>query len=53
VELQPAGDGTRLILTEQGVFLDGMDNVKQREQGTHGLLDKLEAELTRERAISS
>ena len=52
VALQPAGDGTRLILTEQGVFLDGMDNVKQREQGTHGLLDKLEAELARERAIS-
>ena len=52
VELRPAGDGTRLILTEQGVFLDGMDNVKQREQGTHGLLDKLEAELARERAIS-
>jgi uncharacterized protein YndB with AHSA1/START domain len=52
VEFRSSGDGTRLILTEHGVFLDDLDNVKAREQGTHGLLDKLEAELTRERTIS-
>jgi uncharacterized protein YndB with AHSA1/START domain len=48
LELAPAGDGTRLLLTEQGVFLDGIDNVSQREHGTRSLLDNLEAELARE-----
>lgn len=50
LELRPEGAGTRLILTEQGVFLDGLDNVAAREQGTHGLLDKLGVELGREAA---
>ena len=43
VELKPDGAGTRLIFTEQGVFLDGTDWVATREQGSHGLLDKLGA----------
>ena len=47
VELKPAGIGTRLIFTEQGVFLDGHDNVDQREAGSQALLDKLAAELAR------
>ncbi len=47
VELTPAGAGTRLIYTEQGVFLDGYDNVADREGGTRDLLDNLEAELRR------
>jgi uncharacterized protein YndB with AHSA1/START domain len=35
-------DGTtRLILTEQGVFLDGHDTAAQREEGTRSLLDAL------------
>ncbi|MBW7455475.1 SRPBCC domain-containing protein [Paenibacillus sepulcri] len=41
VEVEPAGSGTRLIYTEQGVYLDGHDSPAQREQGTHDLLDKL------------
>jgi uncharacterized protein YndB with AHSA1/START domain len=45
VEFQPSGTGTRLIFTEQGVFLDGTDSAAQREQGTQGVLDKLGAAL--------
>ena len=45
VEFKPDGAGTRLIFTEQGVFLDGTDSAATREQGTHGLLDKLGAAL--------
>jgi uncharacterized protein YndB with AHSA1/START domain len=33
--------GTRLIVTEQGVFLDGLDNNAQRQQGVAELLDAL------------
>jgi uncharacterized protein YndB with AHSA1/START domain len=47
VEFLPAGDGTRLVLTEQGVFLDGLDNVESREQDTAGLLDMLGEALSR------
>ncbi len=36
---------TQLILTEQGVFLDGHDTVAQREEGTRSLLDSLAASL--------
>lgn len=32
---------TLLVLTEQGVFLDGRDTVAQREEGTRSLLDSL------------
>jgi uncharacterized protein YndB with AHSA1/START domain len=45
VEFKPDGSGTRLIFTEQGVFLDGTDSAATREQGSHGLLDKLGAAL--------
>lgn len=41
VELQPDGDGTRLVITEQGVFLDGYDGAAERGQGTGVLLDML------------
>jgi uncharacterized protein YndB with AHSA1/START domain len=41
VELKPAGGGTRLIYTEQGVFLDGYDDAGSRERGTKDLLDNL------------
>jgi uncharacterized protein YndB with AHSA1/START domain len=50
VELKPDDDGTRLTLTEQGAFLDGLDSSDQREQGTGGLLDALGAEVEREPA---
>jgi uncharacterized protein YndB with AHSA1/START domain len=43
--LAPAGAGTRLIYTEQGVFLDGYDDAGSRERGTRDLLDTLEAFL--------
>jgi hypothetical protein len=42
--------GTRLIYTEQGVFLDGYDNPAERECRTRALLDNLGAELQREPA---
>lgn len=41
VELTPEGDGTRLVFTEKGAFLDGHDTPEQREQGTGQLLDML------------
>lgn len=47
VELKPAGAGTRMIFTEQAVFLDGFDDAGGREKGTRALLDKLEAALRR------
>jgi uncharacterized protein YndB with AHSA1/START domain len=45
VELRPEGAKTRLMFTEQGVFLDGYDDAGRREQGTHHLLDALGASL--------
>lgn len=50
IELGPAGTGTRLVFTEQGVFLDGYDDAASREQGTRWLLDKLDQALSHERA---
>ncbi len=45
VEFEPAGSGTRLIFTEQDVFLDGHDKVEYREHGTKELLNSLDAAL--------
>jgi uncharacterized protein YndB with AHSA1/START domain len=36
---------TQLVLTEQGVFLDGHDTAAEREEGTRSLLDSLAAIL--------
>ncbi len=47
VEFKPAGAGTHLTFTEQGAFLDGHDNVAQREAGTRELLEALGEELKR------
>ncbi|NGQ95736.1 polyketide cyclase [Brevibacillus sp. SYP-B805] len=41
VEFKQEDGGTKLIFTEQGVFLDGHDTPEQREHGTKELLDKL------------
>ena len=41
VEFKPTGDGTRLVFTEQGAFLDGLDQPDRREDGTGTLLDHL------------
>lgn len=47
VELRPAaGGGTDFTLTEQGVYLDGLDNSAQRRQGTEDLLAALEKSLS-------
>ena len=48
VEFKADGGGTRLIFTEQGAFLDGLDTADQRRQGTGTLLDTLGQELRRE-----
>jgi uncharacterized protein YndB with AHSA1/START domain len=52
IEFTPAERGTRLVLTEQGVFLDATDKVEYREHGTGELLDKLALAL-RETAASA
>lgn len=44
-ELKAAGRGTRLILTEQGMFLDGYEDAGSREHGSGFLLDALGASL--------
>ena len=41
VELIPEGSATRMVYTEQGVYLDGLDNPELREAGTRELLDAL------------
>ena len=45
LELKPAGTGTRLIVTEQGAFLDGYDDAGARQHGTGMLLDRLGVSL--------
>jgi uncharacterized protein YndB with AHSA1/START domain len=45
IELEAAGPGTRLAITEQGAFLDGYDDAGSREHGTGLLLDRLGASL--------
>ena len=44
-EFKPEGKGTRLIFTEQGVYLDG--NVSGRIEGTEAMLVTLGEELAR------
>ena len=47
VEFRPGeAGGTRLVLTEQGAFLDGREEPAWREQGTATQLDALAKELT-------
>jgi uncharacterized protein YndB with AHSA1/START domain len=44
IEVRPAdGGGTDFVLTEQGVYLDGLDNPAQRRHGTEELLNALDA----------
>jgi uncharacterized protein YndB with AHSA1/START domain len=45
MELQADGSRTRLMVTEQGAFLDGYDDAGSREHGTGFLLDALGASL--------
>jgi uncharacterized protein YndB with AHSA1/START domain len=50
IELEPAGEGTRLTLTEQGAYLDAFDDPSLRERGTRDLLDALAAYVEPARA---
>jgi uncharacterized protein YndB with AHSA1/START domain len=47
VELAPTPGGTRLVMTEQGAYLDGLDKNEQRREGTEQFLDNLAAYLSR------
>ena len=45
MEFKPNGTGTKFVLTEQGIFLDGYDDAGERERGTLELLGQLETYL--------
>jgi uncharacterized protein YndB with AHSA1/START domain len=45
MQLEDEGGGTKLLVTEQGAFLDGYDDAGSREHGTKLLLDALGASL--------
>lgn len=48
IEFRPEGKGTQLVVTEHGAFLDGLDNVEQRQAGTEWLMNQLGEELKRQ-----
>jgi uncharacterized protein YndB with AHSA1/START domain len=48
IEFFPAAKGTRLQVTEYGLYLDGLDNVDQRRDGTSSLMDQLGAFLDKQ-----
>ena len=52
VEFKPEGAGTRLIFTEQDVFLDGIESAENRKRGTRALLEHLDTALRREPAAA-
>ena len=41
IEIRPEGDGTKLVLTEYGDYLDGHEDGGSREHGTNFLMDQL------------
>jgi uncharacterized protein YndB with AHSA1/START domain len=46
LQIKPEGKGgVRLLVDEQGAFLDGYDDVGKREKGTRDLLEKIAASL--------
>ncbi len=45
IQFHKAVKGTRLVVTEQGTFLDGYEDAGSREHGTGLLLDQLGASL--------
>ncbi|MDR3475829.1 MAG: SRPBCC family protein [Devosia sp.] len=48
IEFEARGAGTRMKITEYGLFLDGLDNVEQRKAGTVGLIEQLAVFLGKE-----
>lgn len=53
VELVADGDGTRLVYTEKGAYLDGHDTPDQRQAGTEQIFDALGAALSAPAGTSS
>ena len=49
-EFLAEGSGTRLVYTEQGAYLDDLDQARSREQGCAALFDSLGREVARARA---
>ena len=47
VEIVADRDGAKLTYTEQGAFLDGIDRIEAREEGTAWILDNLGTYLKR------
>jgi uncharacterized protein YndB with AHSA1/START domain len=45
IELAGVGSGTRMTFTEQGAFLDGLEDPAEREHGTNLMVDSLGAAL--------
>jgi hypothetical protein len=41
IEFREADGGTRMVLREDGAFLDGLDTSAQREAGTNYLVDQI------------
>lgn len=50
VEFHRTDSGTRLVMHEQGVFLDGYEHPGQRANSTNSLLDALDRALKRQSA---
>jgi uncharacterized protein YndB with AHSA1/START domain len=50
VEFHESDGTTQIVLTEQGVYLDGRETAAQREEGTRSLLDSLAASLAEDAA---
>ena len=48
IQLHPDGGGTRLVFTEHGAFLDGLDDPSAREHGTGKLVEAMERVLRAE-----
>jgi uncharacterized protein YndB with AHSA1/START domain len=52
IEFKERKEGTALTITEQGVFFDGHDDARRREQGTQVLIGQLEQALQRQAGAS-
>lgn len=52
VEFFPAGTGCRMVLTEQGVFLDGHDRPENHQAGWSQMLEQLGEELKNARTAA-
>ena len=47
IEFKAAGQGTTLVVTETGAFLDGYDDAGSRERGTAQLLEQVGLSLSK------